>query len=471
MGAPDDAATAYPVGASALARGIGTFQNARIHIGQERHVRQMRIVVVGAGIIGLSTAWTLVEAGHEVLLVERAPGPAAGASGRNGAQLSYAFVSPLASPGTLAALPRLLLDPGSPLRFRPGLSPALWQWCWQFLRACTPAQVESTTRALLALAGLSRERFAHWRAGVADEAIEFRRTGKLVLYHGDEAWRAAQRQFALQQAWGPAQQLCSAEECRAHEPALRDDATLRGGVFTPGEEVADCERVCALLLQRLQQQPGFAARWRTEAVGWETGAGDRLQALRVHGPAGEHERLAADAFVVAGGSRAPALLRPVGVKLPVLPLKGYSLELPASALPAMPRVSVTDSRAKTVFAPLGEGEAARLRVAGVAELVGQDLRIDERRIDQLLRSAAQRFGLRSRPADLKPWAGLRPATPTGLPCIGAAGGLRNLYLNTGQGALGFTLAFGSAAQLAACMSGQASPLPAAWAEAFDPLRA
>jgi D-amino-acid dehydrogenase len=195
-----------------------------------------------------------------------------------------------------------------------------------------------------------------------------------------------------------------------------------------------------------------------------------VRALRVRSPGGE-QSIAGDAFVVANGSAAPALLRPLGVPLPVLPLKGYSIELPAAALPAMPRASVTDSAAKTVFAPLGEGATARLRVAGIAELGVRDLALDDRRVVQLLAAVERRFGLRERPRDLQPWAGLRPTTPTGLPRIGRAGRWPNLYLNTGQGMLGFTLAFGSAAQLAACLEGRPSLLPEHALQALQPARA
>jgi D-amino-acid dehydrogenase len=425
----------------------------------------MRVVVVGAGIVGLGSAWALAQAGHEVTLVDRAAGPASGASGRNGAQLSYAFVSPLASPSTLKSLPHLMFERDSPLCFRPGLSPEVWRWCWQFLRACNRAQVERTTRALLALADLSRERFAAWRSTLPADAIDYRRTGKLVLYHDAAAWKSAQAQLELQAPWGPTQRLLDAAECRRLEPALRHDAALQGAVFTPDEEVADCARVCEQLLRSLNATPGFTALWNTEALEWEH-AGDRIAALHVRAHQGTRP-LAADAFVVAGGAQSPSLLRPLGLRLPVQPIKGYSIELPATSLQAMPRHSVTDSAAKTVFAPLGEGEGARLRVAGVAEIVGPDLRIDPRRIEQLLRATDRRFGVQVRPADLKPWAGLRPATPTGLPCIGAAGGFRNLFLNAGQGMLGFTLAFGSAAQLVAAMAGQPSPLPASVSQAFQ----
>jgi D-amino-acid dehydrogenase len=412
----------------------------------------MRIVVVGAGIVGLSTAWTLSEAGHEVVLVERADAPAAGASGQNGAQLSYAFVAPLASPATLRGLPAMLLDRDSPLRFRPGLSVDTWRWCLQFAAACRSSRAERTTHELLKLASLSRDRFAQWRATLRDAAIDFERNGKLVLYRSASAWQAAQRQVALQAPLGPAQRLCSAAECLQLEPALgAHEAAIAGGVLTPDEEVADCAQVCVALAQALSRRPGFEAHWQTEAIGWRW-QGERIAALQVR-HRGQVRELQADAFVIANGVGAPGLAASLGLRLPIAPLKGYSIDLPDSALERMPRHSITDSAGKVVFAPLGDGAHRRLRVAGMAELVGHDLRIDARRIEQLLQAAGHWFGLRRRPIDLRPWAGLRPATPTGLPLIGAARGWRNLYVNAGQGALGFTLAFGSAARLAALIGG------------------
>ena len=412
----------------------------------------MRIVVVGAGIVGLSTAWALSEAGHEVALVEQAPAPAAGASGQNGAQLSYAFVAPLASPATLRGLPAMLLERGSPLRLRPGWSPATWRWCLQFAAACRASRAERTTRELLALAALSRERFAQWRAALPADTIEFQRNGKLVLYRSAASWAAAQRQVALQAPWGPPQRLCSAAECLRIEPSLAGPHdTLAGGVLTPDEEVADCAEVCLRLARALSVRKGFEAHWQTRALGWRR-QGDRIDALRVR-HRGQDREIPADAFVIANGVGAPSLAAPLGLRLPIAPLKGYSIELPASALERMPRHSITDSAEKIVFAPLGSGSRRRLRVAGMAELVGHDLRIDGQRIEQLLQATDRCFGLRHRPADVRPWAGLRPATPTGLPVIGAARGWRNLYVNAGQGALGFTLAFGSAARLAASIGG------------------
>lgn len=406
----------------------------------------MDIVVVGAGIIGLTSAHSLLEAGHHVTLIDRATGPASGASHRNGAQMSYGFVSPLASADTLRALPHMLLARRSPLRFRPSFSPTIWGWCLRFLRACNGQQAMATTRGLLELAQLSRQQFTKWRTRHADAQIHFRRNGKLVLYRDARSWDGARRQLESQAAWGPSQQICDAAQCVDAEPALASDQSpIVGGVLTPSEEVADCAMVCRQLLQEMLEYGRFEARWHTRALRWET-TRSRAAALVIEDAKGK-TTLAADAFVVANGVDAPALVRPLGLGLPITPLKGYSIELPATSLMNYPTHSITDSASEVVFAPLGDGADRRLRVSGMSELVGHDLRIDARRIDQLLDTTQRCFGLRDRPDDIRPWAGLRPATPTGLPVIGAARVWPNVFINAGHGSLGQTLSFGAAARL------------------------
>jgi D-amino-acid dehydrogenase len=430
----------------------------------------MHVIVIGAGITGLSTALALAEDGHAVTVVDGADEVAAGASAQNGAQLSYAYVAPLAHPSTLRYLPKTLMQRGSPLKFRPGLSLAQWRWVGRFLRACTHQQAERTTHALLSLSALSRERFARWRtdAAIDPSAIDYARTGKLVLYRDQASWREAVAQVQLQASLGPPQVLCDAADCARLEPALApspDSAAfvegLTGAVYSPDEEVADCRLVCLALaahlrrLARVRLEPGVkASRWIVQQ-----GAVAGLELAFQHEP-GAFKRVTADAFVIAAGVGSTALAALLGHHVPITGLKGYSIEVPASCMARMPRVSVTDAARKVVFAPLGAGDSQRLRVAGMAELVGDDVRIDARRIAALLRSVEHVFGLCQQPIDVRPWCGMRPATPTSLPEVGPVPHHDNVFINAGQGALGFTLAFGSAAVLADCVKGRRAPVAA-----------
>ena len=415
----------------------------------------MRVVVVGGGIVGLTTARALVADGHEVVLMDAAAGPGRGASAQNGAQLSYGYVAPLASPAIPAQIPQLLLARHSPLRLRPGVAPAAWHWCLQFLAACTQQRADDATRALLGLSMQSQQQFARWRADVPDARIEHAQQGKLVLYRSAEGLAGARRQVALQAGLGPAQEILDARQCLAREPALQAGAPLAGGVWTPSEAVADCAKVCATLAEQLAAGPRYSALWGHRWLRWDLRGGQLRGLVAEHG--GTEHAIGFDACVVAAGAQSAALLRPLGIGLPVQPLKGYSIDVAAAHVERMPATSLTDTALKTVFAPLGTGAARRLRVAGFAELVGQDTRIDPRRIARLLETVRMLFGLRGTPAELHPWAGLRPATPTSLPSIGRAARHANLYVNAGQGALGFTLAFGSAQLLAAEVAGR--PLP------------
>lgn len=412
----------------------------------------MHIAVVGGGVIGLATARALLQEGHEVLLLDRADGPGAGASAQNGAQLSYGYVAPLASPAIPLQIPRLLLARHSPLRLRPGLAPAAWLWCLQFLAACNQAQSDRATRALLAVAMESQWQFDRWRANVPDASIAHQRQGKLVLYRSQAGLAGARRQVALQAGFGPAQELLDARQCLALEPALDGTMPLAGGVWTPSEAVADCAKVCTVLAAQLASEPRYRALWAHRFVRWEMRGGKVTGLQAEH--AGALHTLRFDACVIAAGAQSASLVRPLGVRLPIQPLKGYSIDVPAAHVARMPVTSLTDTSLKTVFAPLDTGAARRLRVAGFAELVGQDTSIDPHRIARLLDTVRMLFGLRGTPSDLRPWAGLRPATPTGLPTIGRARGHGNVFVNAGQGALGFTLAFGSAELLCAVLAGR-----------------
>jgi D-amino-acid dehydrogenase len=397
----------------------------------------MYVCVLGAGIVGLATAYELNRTGHEVTVIDRAQ-PSSGASGGNGAQLSYSYVQPLADPGIWAQLPKLLLSPSSPLKIRPQLDMHQWRWGLQFLASCNVATSRSTTIALLQLAAESRQGFD---AMLAKEqlAVDFSSTGKLVLFSTEASLAAAKKQMLLQRDMGSVQEAVNAERCVEIEPALAGYApNITGAIYTPSECAADCKKTCDGLRALLEQRGvRFLLNTPVERIQVLSG---KVAALTT--PQGDIE---ANYYVMALGAASAPMARKLGVYLPIYPLKGYSITVDVNeSLNAAPLVSVTDSARKVVFARIG----SRLRVAGMAELAGYDTQVAPKQIDSLKTSTQALFPQCSKFADLNPWAGLRPATPTALPLIGThpdAPG--NLLFNVGHGALGFTLAFGSAARI------------------------
>lgn len=397
----------------------------------------MRVCVMGAGIVGLASAYALSGAGHEVTVIDRGQ-PGGGASGGNGSQLSYSYVQPLADPGIWAQLPKLLLSPTSPLKIRPQLDPHQWLWGLRFLAACNAATSRATTIELLQLALESRHAFD---AMMALEKLDcdFSSNGKLVLLSTPASFAAARQQMMLQHSLGSTQEAVSADRCVELEPALRQQhAHIAGAIYTPGECAADCQKTCDGLMPVLQQR-GVTFLLNT--------AIDKLVVRegKVRAVSTSQGLVEADDYVMALGAAAAPMARTLGVYLPIYPLKGYSITVETDGAPeAAPIVSVTDSARKVVFARIG----SRLRVAGMAELAGYSTAIAPAQIASLKASTHAVFPGCSTFADLKPWAGLRPATPTARPIIGRhTKAPRNLLFNVGHGALGFTLAFGSAERL------------------------
>lgn len=396
----------------------------------------MKICVIGAGIVGCATAYHLARSGYTVHLVDASSQPGAGTSFANGAQLSYSYVEPFASPSTLRSIPSLLLSGDSPIRFRLRADPRQWRWLAQFLAACTSSRVESGTKRLLQLAMTSRTVLDRWLREEGWE-VHFKQNGKLVLCPNEAVLKKQAAQVKLQATMGSRQQVLSREECVAREPALHCAADdFVGGVWTPDECVADPFLLCKEMAQGVVRLGGQISL-DTRVTSFKIEGGNVVAARTAYG------NITADMFVICGGTESARLSRQLGVRLPVYPLKGYSITVPFIApQEARPVASVTDLGRKTVFAPLGD----KLRVAAMVEIGATDTSIPRDRIEAMLDSVRMVYpGLCdvSKPVE---WAGLRPATPDSLPIVRRVRS-SNVFLNTGHGALGLTMAAGSAYEI------------------------
>lgn len=388
------------------------------------------ITVIGGGVVGLSTAWALVGAGHEVTLVERREGVGLESSFANGGQLSYRYVSPLADSGVPFEALSWLFREASPVSLRLRADPREWRWLLAFLCACNAATNRRNAARLLDLALASQRTVDAWRRDGLD-GFQWRRAGKLILYRNAAKFRRAARA-----ADGSGEQaVLSPAECARTEPAFAALApSIAGGIFSPGDEVGDCRLFCDSLFAALSRAPSF--RFLCGAASLREDAAGRCAVLVEGKPVGSEE------IVLAAGLESREMVRPLGIDLPLYGLKGYSLTLrPPSG--ALPEVSVTDYDNRVVYARLGD----MLRIAAMVDIGAEDTQPNPRRIADL-RALATRTLPQAGPYDrAEVWTGLRPATPTGVPLIGRTR-LPNLVLNIGHGALGFTLAAGSAVAVA-----------------------
>lgn len=403
----------------------------------------MRIAVLGAGVVGVTSAWFLARAGHEVTVIERQPGAARETSFANGGQVSVSHAEPWANPRAPAQVLKWLGREDAPLLFRPRADPAQWAWGLRFLAECLPWRARANTLAVLALAKHSQ---ALLRELVAETGIEYHgmARGILHLFTEHRDWETAGPRAELVRRHGLEARLLSADECLALEPALAGSRVpLAGGLYAPGDESGDARLFTEGLAERAAAR-GVSFRYGERLLALEA-AGDRVAGARLESGA----PVEADAWVVALGSYGPLLLKPLGVNLPMYPVKGYSVTLPVGPRHCAPRLSLTDEARKLVFSRLGD----RLRVAGTAELAGYDTALNPARCEAILKRVFELFpeaGDRGR-AEL--WTGLRPAMPGNVPAIGRTR-YRNLFLNTGHGTLGWTLACGSGHALAEIVSGR-----------------
>ena len=410
------------------------------------------VAVLGAGIVGITTAYFLDKAGHKVTVIERNAHAGLETSYANGGQLSYSYVAPLAGPGVVPKIPPWLLRADSPLRFYPKFDLDQWRWCINFVRACNRPQAEISTVHLLRLAYYSRDLIHDI---VANEPITFdyRRNGKLVIFSDTASFDGAKRTLDFQRAFGSEQNALDSDECLALEPALQHiKHRVVGGVHTPSEDAGDCHDFC-VAMESLLRKRGVKFLTSTSVDKFDCNAtGTCINAVGTS--VGDIE---ADAFVMAMGAANAWHAKRLGFYLPIYPLKGYSLTLDTSKatnFASAPRISVTDSAYKVVYALLGN----ELRIAGMADIAGYDTALDLVRVRLLINQAKAVFpNAGDYSADLKPWCGLRPATPKGTPILGASP-ITNLFLNVGHGALGWTLASGCAKVVSDLISGEKSAI-------------
>ncbi|CRM97443.1 D-amino acid dehydrogenase small subunit [Pseudomonas sp. 22 E 5] len=393
------------------------------------------VCIIGGGVIGLASAYALVRAGHEVTVIDARQTLGSETSFANGGQLSYRYVAPLADAGVPLQAIGWLLRGDSPLKLRPRLDPQQWRWMAAFLGACRGSVNKRNAAHLLRLASLSQDTLQQWRDEDHLDGFDWRRNGKLVTFRNAGSFELARSKVAdiLQQ------QVLSGADCARLEPALAGGGFV-GGIYTPNEEVGDCHAFCQQLAARLEASGRCRFLLGRKVTGIRQ-AGGVVQAIELG-----DEVMPVEHLVLAAGYRSAEL----GVPLPLYPLKGYSLSVPIGMQHQAPNVSITDYDRKIVYARIGE----QLRVAAMVDIVGFDARLEPKRLALMKRQALETFPLAGDYTHAVEWAGMRPATPTGVPLIGAST-CRNLWLNLGHGALGFTLACGSGQLLAELISQRA----------------
>lgn len=412
----------------------------------------MHVMVLGAGVTGVTTAWYLASAGFDVSVIDRQPGAGLETSFANGGQISLGHPEPWSSPSAPFNAIRWLGRKDAPLRFHFAAETERLAWSLAFLRECLPHRFRRNTQAIARLAAHSGRCLRTLRDQTGIEYEEQQR-GILHLFRTEGALRAARDKPAFLAAHGIRARLCTADECVEIDPALGHLArSLAGGLHAPEDESGNA----LLFTQRLAAlAQGVGVRFRYDlTITGIAARGGRIQGIRIRRPGGETDEITADTYVVCLGSYAAPLLAPLGERLPIYPVKGYSITVPVHDPDKAPRVSLTDESQRIVCSRLGD----RLRVAGTAEIGGFDTSIDEARCRQLLRWTEHTFPGAADPAAISAWAGLRPCTPSNVPIIGRSRH-PELWFNTGHGSLGWTLACGSAQLLTALLQGQPSPVP------------
>ncbi|MBP7705482.1 MAG: D-amino acid dehydrogenase [Caulobacter sp.] len=402
----------------------------------------MKVAVLGGGVVGVASAYYLAKAGHEVVLIDRQAGPAMETSFANAGEVSPGYASPWAAPGVPGKAVKWLLMQHAPLVVRPKADVEMYRFMAGMLLNCNEARYAVNKERMVRLATYSRARLEALRDELSLD-YDQRMQGTLQLFRTQAQLDGIGKDVEVLQKIGVAYEVMDREGCIRAEPGLaRSAEPFVGGLRLPGDETGDCFKFTTALADHARML-GVDFRFGEEIGGIST---DGRQVTGVHTTAG---KVVADAYVVAAGSWSPKLVRRLGIRLPVYPVKGYSITLPIIDEAQAPVSTLLDETYKVAITRLGD----RIRVGGLAEVAGYGLELHQSRKRTLEKSVLSLFPEAGDAERATFWTGLRPATPDGTPAVGATA-LPNLFLNTGHGTLGWTMACGSGQLIADLISGQ-----------------
>jgi D-amino-acid dehydrogenase len=396
----------------------------------------MHVAVLGAGVVGVTTAYLLAEAGHDVTVIDREAGVAHGCSLGNGGQLSYSYTDAMANPAFLARMPLLLSGFDPAIRVRPPVDANLLRWGLDFIRECTPSKARENTLTNLRLALRSKQLIDELRTKIPGD-FAYRSAGKIILLRTEKERSNAFAMRDLKAELGVLTRVISVDEATDIEPAIQYmSGDYVGAIYSPGDDVGDAHAFSVAVAAFLHGKPNCQFQLSTSISQIVTSRGRVCAVATDRGP------VEVDNVVVCLGSWSAAILKPLGVNVGILPARGYSLTLPPGEHSAM--VSITDIGKRFVLSRIGD----RVRIAGFADFVGFRTAKDPQRTGKLLEVASHIAPAAAdySSADNMAWGGLRPLTANGRPRVGPTA-ISGLYLNTGHGSLGWTLACASAETL------------------------
>jgi D-amino-acid dehydrogenase len=402
----------------------------------------MRVVILGSGVIGVTTAYYLARAGHSVTVLDRQGGPALETSFANAGQISPGYASPWAAPGIPLKALKWMVQRHAPLAISPDGTLFQLQWMWQMLKNCNADSYAVNKERMVRLAEYSRDCFKALRAATGI-AYEGRQGGTTQLFRTQQQMDGAAKDIEVLKETGVPYELLDARALLSAEPGIAGER-LVGGLRLPNDETGDCQ-LFTTRLAAMAQQLGVQFRYNVDIAGLDV-AGGAIRGVRCGGANGATELVTADAFVVALGAYSTPLLRGI-LDIPVYPLKGYSITVPIVQADRAPASTVLDETYKIAVTRFDD----RIRVGGMAEIAGYDKRLNPRRRATLEMVVNDLFPGAGDTARASFWTGLRPMTPDGTPVVGRTP-LSNLFVNTGHGTLGWTMSCGSAQLLADIMS-------------------